>query len=198
MNKIVFGLGRFNPPTKGHDLLIKTIIGLAQTYQAKPMLFVIDGEKSSLDVDKNPFTGEYRRRLISDMYDIKVDLAGSAYEALEILDIQGFNPSILVCGSDRVKQYSAMLDHIGFNTTIQGLDRNTGLAANISGTSARVAARQGDRRTFYDLMSDDMPDHYKEEMFNFLYDSGRKINVGHRHELEIDKHAQISRNRWNR
>ena len=176
MNRIVFGLGRFNPPTRGHEYLISEVKNLASKLQATPVIFIVDGEKSGKNLEKNPMSGQDRRDLISYIHGVKTDIAGSAYEVLEIIDVMGLDPVGLVCGSDRVRQYESMIKYSGFSCPIVGLDRIRGLASNVSGTSAREAARHRSFEDFKRLMSPSMPDSLIEQVRSCIIEPGRSLD----------------------
>lgn len=176
MNRIVFGLGRFNPPTRGHEYLVSEVKRIASELHAIPMIFIVDGEKSGRDFEKNPLSGQRRREIIETLYGVKVDVVSSAYEVLEIIDVMGLNPVGLVCGSDRVKQYESMIRYSGFDCRVFGLDRTRGKASNVSGTSARIAARTGTFEEFKSSMSLLMPDSLIEQVKSCIIEPGRSLS----------------------
>lgn len=195
MNRVVFGVGRFNPPTIGHEFLINEVKRIASDLDATPLIFVIDGEKSGNDLVKNPLPGEIRKNIISQLYGIRVEVANSAYEVLEIIDVCGFDPKVFVCGSDRVKQYESMVKYSGFLCKVHGIDRKFGKYSLISGTSARKAARENTFDDFKSFMSPSMSDNLIMQVMKCIREPGVDIHVDGRHKHRASTDASQPRNR---
>ena len=101
----VFAFGRLNPPTTGHELLVKTIEKLARKHSADPFLYLSHSENPK----KDPLP-----------YNLKVAIAKKAFgklvqkdDARTVFDVaydlrdKGYTRLILVAGSDRVPQFKA-------------------------------------------------------------------------------------------
>lgn len=135
---IIFTLGRFNPPTIGHERLFSIILDSSYV----PFVFIVDGEKSGKDLLRNPLPAEYRKELL-EQYGFNVEIVKNAYEAYEYIEDYA-NKSVLVCGDDRAENYSKL-----FKTSeIITIPRN-----EISGTMAREAALKS-LEDFKPLISD--------------------------------------------
>jgi hypothetical protein len=148
-NEVVFGVGRLNPPTRGHDVLVTRVKEAAARLGARPILYIVDGEKSGKDKRKNPLTGEQRVEIVRRLFPgITVDLVSSAYEALEVLDLQGFKPKVWVAGSDRAVNYRKLLASERLDCEVLEVDREAGDADGVSATAARKAALDGDMNEF--------------------------------------------------
>lgn len=166
MSKVVFGGGRCNPPTRGHYNLIKRIESVAQEQGVRAEMFIIDGEQTGQDKHKNPLTPEQRIAILRAWFPkVHFDVASSAYDVMEVLEVQNKCPAFMVAGSDRAKKYRRLLDYAGFKAAgIVELDRDAGDADGVSATKAREAAADGNFDEFLRMMPSDVD-------FNSLRDS---------------------------
>lgn len=145
----IIGVGRLNPPTRGHAVLVRKMEELAKIHGAIPILYIVDGEKSSKDRNRNPLTGQQRLVIARKFFPgIKVDLVANAYEVLEILDLQGLKPKVWVAGSDRASKYRKLLESENITGEVFEIDREAGEADGVSATAAREAALKGDMIEF--------------------------------------------------
>jgi nicotinamide mononucleotide adenylyltransferase len=148
-NGVVFAVGRLNPPTKGHDVLVQRVVETARRLGARPMLYIVDGEKSGKDKDKNPLTGEQRAEIARGLFPgVTIDVVGSAYEVLEVLDLQYLSPEVWVAGTDRAANYRRLLASEQLDCEVLEVDRSAGDADGVSATAARRAALSGDMDEF--------------------------------------------------
>lgn len=154
MQPAVITVGRMNPPTRGHAVLVKKVLDEAERLGARPILFIVDGEKSGKDKSKNPLTGSQREAYAKKLFPgIKVDIVSSAYQVLDVLDVQGLEPTVWVAGSDRAPNYRKMLSGAKLLGEVVEVDREAGEADGVSATLARQAALAGD----WDLFRSQMP-----------------------------------------
>jgi hypothetical protein len=154
MTPVVFTVGRYNPPTKGHDFVFDIVLTQARRLETKPYIFIVDGAKSGLDRQRNPLSAEFRFRLLNQIYpEFKIDIINDAYQALEVLEVQGLNPAFWVAGSDRVPRYQKLLNSQGLQGQIISVNRDSGLVANISASRARKSALAGEIEEFKSLIS---------------------------------------------
>jgi len=148
-NQVALMVGRLNPPTRGHGILISRLREIALRLGARPILYIVDGEKSSKDKTKNPLTAEQRLALTRKLYPgIMVDVVSSAYEALEVLDLQGLKPKAWIAGSDRASNYRKLVASEKLDCEVFEVDREAGEADGISATAARQAALDGNMVEF--------------------------------------------------
>lgn len=148
-NEVVFAAGRLNPPTKGHGELVRQVKEAAERLGAKAILYIVDGEKSGQDKKKNPLSGNQRLALARQLFpDVTVDVVSSAYEVLEVLDLQGLKPKVWVAGSDRASNYRKLLSSENLDCEVLEVDREAGEADGVSATAARAAALSGDMEEF--------------------------------------------------
>jgi nicotinamide mononucleotide adenylyltransferase len=157
-NKVVFAAGRLNPPTKGHDVLVRQVKEAAERIGARAMLYIVDGEKSGKDKSKNPLTGDQRVKLARRLFPgVTVDVVSSAYEVLEVLDLQGYQPKVWVAGTDRAANYRKLLASEQLDCEVVEVDREAGEADGVSATLARKAALEGNMEEFARQMPDLTP-----------------------------------------
>lgn len=154
-NKVVFAAGRLNPPTKGHGVLIRKVKETAERLGARAILYIVDGEKSGKDKKKNPLTGEQRVEIARKLFPgVTIDVVGSAYEVLEVLDLQNLEPEVWVAGSDRAAKYRKLLASEHLDCEVLEVDREAGDADGVSATAARTAALEGNMEAFAHHMPD--------------------------------------------
>ena len=60
MKKLVFSYGRFNPPTTGHEVLLKKVVAVAKKENADAMVY----SSQSNDPKKNPLPYKEKTKLI--------------------------------------------------------------------------------------------------------------------------------------
>ena len=184
---VVFGWGRMNPITIGHEKLANKIKDVARKNRATPMMYLTHSQ----DAKKNPLS-----------YDDKVMLAKRAFGAMvqksnskTIIDamksINGkFDNVILVVGSDRVPEFTTLLnkyngkDYTFANISVVSAGERDPDAEGVEGMSAskmRALASQGD----YDTFKKGLPrglQTYSQEVYD-LVRGGMKIAE----EMELDE-----------
>lgn len=149
MKPVVMVVGRLNPITDGHRVLVELAEKEAQKIGAQVMVFIVDGAESGKDKTKNPLSGDSRLAYFKTLFPgVHVDLANSAWDALEIIDIQGLKPALWIAGSDRSSKYQGILDFYGLGGKVFAVDREAGEADGVSATAARKAAIEGDFEVF--------------------------------------------------
>lgn len=170
MSNIVLGTGRCNPPTRGHHGLIKRVADLAKEHGIRAEFHIVDGEQSGQDKQKNPLTPEQRVAVLKGWFpSVHFDIAGSAYEVMEILEVQNKRPAFMVAGSDRAKKYKRLLDYAGFHAArIVELDRESGDADGVSATKARAAAAAGDFAEFARMMPSEVDINSVRESYDLV------------------------------
>lgn len=162
-------IGRFNPPTTAHGVLIQHLLSIPNV---KHFIFIIDGEKSSLNKDKNPLSGEYRRTLLSGLYpNAAIDVASSPIEVFDILEVQGYVLSDWIMGSDRIDSYRKLIEYVQYDVNLISIDRTNSPIKNVSATCARRAARCGDSILFKQYLHK-MDDNIAEDVMKLIERSG--------------------------
>ncbi len=109
--KAVFTFGRFNPPTKGHELLVNKVLNYARAEGATPFIFV----SHSQDSKKNPLSFSDKVKYIELGIDGAKGLVQkdpsvrTPFDAVEKLGRAGFTDVIMVVGSDRVAEFQTTI-----------------------------------------------------------------------------------------
>lgn len=197
--EVVFTFGRFNPPTIGHEKLINKVASLAKGNNYRIYA------SHSHDAKKNPLDHPTKTKFMRKMFpkhgrniimdhDVK-----NALNALTKLYDQGFTKVIMVVGSDRVMEFSALTTKYngvkarhGFYNFEDGINvvsagERDPDADDVSGMSAskmRAAAADNDFATF----SKGLPSSFKDGQE--LFDTLRKA-MGIKEASEYHKHIQL-------
>lgn len=174
-NKVVFAAGRLNPPTKGHEVLVQQVKDAAKRLGARAMLYIVDGAKTGQDKSKNPLTSEQRVAIARRLFPgVTIDVVGSAYEVLEVLDLQYLEPRVWVAGTDRAAKYRKLLASEQLDCEVIEVDRSAGEADGVSATAARKAAIEGNMEEF----SHHMPSALSPRELAEIADMIREVTYG--------------------
>ena len=153
---IVIAPGRFNPPHRGHKLIIDKLVTLGERLGAQPVVLIIDSGKYG---PKNPLSGEVRKAYLQKMFpEMRFEVFKNPYEAVaELSEKEKLIPVGGVAGEDRGNNYKGMVGRI-FGEQIMNeyqsevLHRDPDAEVEdikgISGTKARWAALEGDVPAF--------------------------------------------------
>ena len=142
-------IGRYQPITIIHEKMIK--LQLQKTGQV--VVQVQNGQKSSQDKYKNPFTFEERKRFIKEVFpenNVIVVEQKTGYIPDLIKDIEENNDNITItkyiCGEDRYEGYKRQLEKEGLIDRIEliMLPRDIDSQDNVSQTKLRLQLYQGD------------------------------------------------------
>jgi nicotinic acid mononucleotide adenylyltransferase len=102
----VLSFGRMNPPTIGHQKLMKKLIEVGSKEGGVPTLFL----SHSQDKKKNPLSYQEKLKFVRSNAPSGLRVmdspARTIYEAIDTLVAQGFVNIIVICGSDRVEEFS--------------------------------------------------------------------------------------------
>ena len=155
--KIVFAFGRFQPPTTGHELLVRAVERLASTHNASHVIYA----SRTQDKTKNPLPVDRKVYYLKRMFPTAKFMAAGPSTRTFIEVAKELNKKhkdiIMVAGSDRVVEYTKLLNQYNgkeFNfNTIQVVsagerDPDSDDATGMSGTKMREAAKKGDFDTF--------------------------------------------------
>jgi len=152
---VVIAPGRFNPPTRGHQLMIKELVALSQQLNAKPVVLVVDSGKRN---ERNPLSGEVRKEYLQKMFPgIEIHIVKNPYEGVyDLHDKYGEVPVGGVTGADRADSYKKMVGRIfsaaeeeRYQAKVLNRDPDSDVdVAGVSGTKARDAAVRGDEGSF--------------------------------------------------
>ena len=106
--RVVIAYGRFNPPTIGHEKVIKTVMSEAAKFGSADW-FIIPSYKH--EKGKNPLDYDYKAHLMEDMFPFAkghIDLGGCCkdpFYAMSYISSKGYTDVKFVAGSDRVTAY---------------------------------------------------------------------------------------------
>ena len=155
---VVFAFGRFNPPTTGHELLMKAVQRVAQQKRADHVVFASktqNAKKDPLPVDKKV---KYLQQMFPRMNFRAADQEVRTFiEAAAKLSKMGYKNVIMVAGSDRVAEFTRLLNQYNgkdFNFETVAVisagqrDPDSDNATGMSGTKMRAYATKGDFEKF--------------------------------------------------
>ena len=201
---VVFTFGRFNPPTVGHEKLIKKVISVSKGNNYR--IYV----SQSSDPDRNPLQYKEKVQIMRKMfpkYGRNIILNKKIINVFNILvDLydQGFREVTMVVGSDRVPEFKKLMGQYNgkkarhgfydFETinTISAGDRDPD-ADDVSGMSAskmRAAAKAGDLESFSKGLPKSFGD--KVGVFNLIRKRmGLKEMVNFRKHIDLGEHSEI-------
>lgn len=157
----VFTFGRFNPPTKGHLLLINTTKQLSYKKNADFFIFVspsVDKIKKSNNMYKykNPLSWKYRIDLLKKLTNTTIvsQQIKSPHDVILFLSIRKYNNVTFVVGGDRVQEFKnrwipyakQYFDHCNIHNA--GNRNKITEVSKYSATLARHAVINNDIKTF--------------------------------------------------
>ena len=157
---IAFTFGRFNPPTTGHEKLIKKVASVrADTFK----IFLSRSE----DAKKNPLSPRSKLDHMRKMFprfarNIEINTTNMILDIASKLHRQGYTEIFMVVGSDRVREFETILNkyndvrsrhgYYNFdNINVLSAGERDPDAEGVSGMSAskmRAAAEKGDMQSF--------------------------------------------------
>ena len=108
--KLIFAFGRFNPPTTGHDKLMREVISQARKNNANHIVYA----SASQDKRKNPLDVNTKVKFMKKMFPRnKIMAAGGTQRTfMEILKFYDrmYGEVIMVAGSDRINEFQKLAD----------------------------------------------------------------------------------------
>lgn len=172
----VLSFGRMNPPTIGHQKLMKKLIDVGRKEGGVPTLFL----SHSQDKKKNPLSYQEKLKFIRSNAPSGLRVmdspARTIYEAIDTLVKQGFVNIIVVCGSDRVEEFSKIENYkekMGFSSfnIVSSGERDAdsdNLENSISASKMREYAKEEDFENFAKSAG------CSKSLIKDMYDSVRK------------------------
>lgn len=186
---VVLTFGRMNPPTVGHEKLVKKVVAVAGN-KATPMVFL----SHSQDKKKNPLDYEDKIRFAKAAFGNVVQ-ASPAKNLIDILKTlqNKFKELTLVVGSDRVSEFETLLNKYNgkeFNfakiTVVSAGERDPD-AEGVEGMSAskmRAAVQDGDEKKFISGLPQRLKPHGKEVF--------KMVSAGMRLHEELEQEGLLS------
>lgn len=154
---VVFAFGRFNPPTTGHELLIKAVKKLASNNNAAHAIYASKTQNSK----KDPLPVDKKVQYLNLLFPNTNFVAASAEVASFIQAAEQLNKKyknlIMVAGSDRVMEFTRILNtYNGKNFNFDSIqvisagerDPDADNATGMSATKMRTAASKGEYAEF--------------------------------------------------
>ena len=194
---IAITFGRFNPPTIGHEALIKRVAREAKNgeYRIYP--------SRSQDPKKNPLDPGTKIKFMRKAYPdhanaiIANDNMRSIFDVLTALDNEGYSGITLVVGGDRVSEFNSLANK--YNGKLYNFEKINVVSAGerdpdaegVEGMSAsklRQAAADDDYDTFVAGMPKGLSRKDKQELYNTLRGSMQVEEFGDFAEVSYDLH----------
>ena len=193
----VFTFGRFNPPTIGHEKLLKTVSNAASKHRGDYYVFM----SHSQDSKKNPLKHEQKQMFMKIIFPkhrsafIKSKAKNALEAAVQLYDMKKYSKLVMVVGSDRVQDFNKILNQYngeknkhGFydfdNIQVISAGERDPDAEGVEGMSAskmRAAVAAGD----YDIFKMGIPAGVSEKDSKKLYDAVAKgMNMTIKEETE--------------
>jgi len=156
-NKLVFAFGRFNPPTLGHDKLMREVITQARKNNANHIVYA----SASTDKRSNPLDVKTKVKFMKKMFPANKIIAagGSQRTFIEVLKFYNkmYGEIIMIAGSDRVSEFQKLTDkYNGVEYNYKSIkvvssgerDPDAEGVAGMSASKMRDMAKNGDDKNF--------------------------------------------------
>ena len=160
---VVFAFGRFNPPTTGHELLMKVVQRLAMQKRSDHLVYA----SASQNADKDPLPIQKKMKYLKMMFPrvnfVPTTTGMNALSVAVDLYNKGYKNIVMVAGSDRIAEFKTALPkyngkkglrhgYYKFDTieiiSSGQRDPDGKDAAGMSGTKMREHAKKGDLKSF--------------------------------------------------
>jgi len=174
-SKLVFAYGRFNPPTIGHDKLMREVISQARKNGANHIVYA----SASTDKRKNPLDQNTKIKFMKKMFPQNkiVGAGGNQRTFMEVLKFYDkmYGEIIMIAGSDRINEFQKLADKYNgkdYNyksiKVVSSGDRDPD-AEGVTGMSAskmREMAKQNDFKTFKTGLTRNLSDRDAKQLFD--------------------------------
>lgn len=177
MSKIVFTFGRMNPPTKGHERLVSTVVETAKQIGGDHIVFLSQTQNDSTD----PLDWKFKTRICEASFPgVKISKNSqirTPFQALEEF-IGLYEEVTLVVGEDQVQEFAQRMAPYAMQWGFRGFDvvsagRRIDESEGIEGMSAsklRKYAVDGNK----DLFLEGLPSNLPKGAKNLVYEKVRK------------------------
>jgi nicotinic acid mononucleotide adenylyltransferase len=108
MKKVVFTFGRLNPPTVGHQKLVDKVVSAAKKEKADAKVFLSHTQNNKKDPLNYAEKIRFARKAFGKV--IEQSKSKTIIQILQELEKSGFTDVVLVVGSDRVTEFSGLLN----------------------------------------------------------------------------------------
>ena len=105
---VAFTFGRMNPPTVGHEKLVKKVQEVANAKNAEAQIYLSHTQNDK----KDPLDYQTKIQLVQKAFGpiVKNSKSKTIIQVVQELEKNGFSDIILVVGSDRVKEFKVLLN----------------------------------------------------------------------------------------
>ena len=174
-SKLVFAYGRFNPPTIGHDKLMREVISQARKNGANHIVYA----SASTDKRKNPLDQKTKIKFMKKMFPQNkiIGAGGTQRTFMEVLKFYDkmYGEIIMIAGSDRINEFQKLADKYNgkdYNyksiKVVSSGDRDPD-AEGVTGMSAskmREMAKVNDFKTFKTGLTSNLSDRDAKQLFD--------------------------------
>ena len=197
----VFTFGRFNPPTIGHEKLIKVVANTAKKQRGDYYIFL----SHSQDAKKNPLSHDQKMKFMKLFFTkhrsamIKTEARTALEVAVQLYDMRKYSKLVMIVGSDRVNEFRTILNRYNGEKNKHGLydfkqievisagerDPDADGAEGMSASKMRAAVEDGN----YDVFKMGVPSGVSEKDCHKLYDAVAKgMNIKYtREDLNMEE-----------
>lgn len=181
---VTIAFGKFNPPTKGHLDLLKTMekVSGGGNYYVFP--------SRTQDKKRNPLDPELKISYMKEMFPQYADRIidsedfKTIFDALTFLNQEGYTSVNIIAGDDRVSEIDSLTMKANGQAyqfdSINVMSSGPKDPDNISSSDARKAVADGDYDTFLKSIPSDVDEEIAKQLFMDLMDS---LNVKESYEL---------------
>ena len=174
-SKLVFAYGRFNPPTIGHDKLMREVISQARKNGANHIVYA----SASTDKRKNPLDQATKIKFMKKMFPQNkiIGAGGTQRTFMEVLKFYDkmYGEIIMIAGSDRIREFQALADKYNgkdYNyksvKVVSSGDRDPDAegVAGMSASKMREMAKNNDFKTFKTGLTRNLSDRDAKQLFD--------------------------------
>ena len=174
-SKLVFAYGRFNPPTIGHDKLMREVISQARKIGANRIVYA----SASTDKRKNPLDQKTKIKFMKKMFPQNkiIGAGGTQRTFMEVLKFYDkmYGEIIMIAGSDRINEFQKLADKYNgkdYNyksvKVVSSGDRDPDAegVAGMSASKMREMAKQNDFKTFKTGLTRNLSDRDAKQLFD--------------------------------
>ncbi len=166
MKTIVFSFGRTNPPTKGHEKLIKKVLSAAKALNADHKIYLSQSQNSKTD----PLAWSIKLRACQSAFpDVNIShdtTLKTPFQVLENLS-KDYEKAVLVVGSDQLGEFKTrMLPYakqwgIELEIISAGARNKSETINGISASKMRQYAKENKKKLFCDWLPSLLPPQMK-------------------------------------
>jgi len=179
----VIAFGRYNPPTVGHEKLIRKLTEVAKASGGDGFLVPSHTQNNK----KDPLSFEEKKQILKYITPAGIEILDSGSNLINLLqDLQtrGYNNVIHIAGSDRIPEFEMLVDKYNGKPDSKGKvpfqfnsykfesagerDPDSEGVEGMSASKLRKAALEGDYNLFKQGMSQTIPELLVKQTFNHI------------------------------